>query len=138
MPIPSFARWASNEPAELVLGLPAERAIECVLGIAAASRDHLGILLDASRRSCYPAGRPRTCCCGDAFRPQRGAELFGPGIPARPTIAEFPALSLDHQGASHYAKRHLVDSARRQEGAGRLIARPPLYFAAGTPIYRFV
>src|SRR5207237_8027789 len=40
--------WAGNELAQLVLALAAERAIE--LGIAAASRTHLGILQDASRR----------------------------------------------------------------------------------------
>jgi len=45
--------WAGNEPAQLVLALAAERAIERVLGIAAANRDHLGTLLDASRRNCY-------------------------------------------------------------------------------------
>src|SRR5262249_51372352 len=48
---------AGNELAQLVLALAAERAIERVLGIAAAGLAHLKTLLDARRRSRYP-GRP--------------------------------------------------------------------------------
>src|SRR6266545_7071838 len=66
--------WAGNELAQLVLALAAERAIERVLGIAAAGLAHLRTRQDASRRSRYRAGQTKTCCCGEAFRHQGGTD----------------------------------------------------------------
>ena len=52
-----------------MLALAAERAMERVLGIAAAALFISVLRLDASQ------AKPRTCCRGEAFRPQ-GYRLF--------------------------------------------------------------